>query len=1676
MIDAIVTPQNNSPKNQGPASAAMEPSLVDFTCSDENLFINDFFSIGDIVYEDQCTICVDSSIRIFMNTHGFTSFDVVGATDDWLLPPPVIPFSASSDVLSAMRFPDRVERVEPVLEPIQKLIPNQSNEELTNLIAHQLGTPDDVVSRINFGVTKISAYVVSILVCTTMEQYLAATVQFFLSFVSGPKIVEYLKSRMPFTNQGPSDLLATLLKFVRGARGLNSSFFDSPLYRFFTDAIGIASVCGICESISCGDLIIVSQAFAKRAAGSVVIDFPSAILRAVEFSLEVASDFFAGVDLKKFVFGRGILVTASELLAQESDFRRGKLQQNYGISDLEYSARIVHCLLDMRDYITKSYGVAKSVAIAQAAKLSTLKAEVAAKVGTAGVRKRPFCVLLTGDSAVGKSTLINYCTTRLGAIFKVPVEPKNISTVVELDKYDSMDGQTTTIIMDDMCNARNIKNLAETPSAKLIRFNNVVESPAIKADLIDKNQIMIQPDFIFITSHHASLNAARDSINADSILNRINLTVSVQAKSYCRKPNNALDSSRVDRTSAYLPQEVCEMKHDVGDGKVTSTLVGEYENFEDYFVRRIIPAARNHRAQQEEDHQRTLKSKEPTLCEHCFYDKPLCTCCDSEDLSFGPSLSSEDDDSSEYDDEDDDDDDEPIANQGLLVPLARRIVAWAQPAPTYQPAEVGMAMIRLLTFTTRFIDEAGMLSRFCYDRYARIATNFVWSFMEVYDLMITVGVCMYLAVVYYLPFQLTLAVTLFILYTMYCVVYTTHIVARDVVVESLTTSTPLAAYGILDGILMLPAVAVGFGMVRMLNTTYQNFTMQGNIAPTSMDEVEERNQQPNEWYERSNLISEVISAKVNHTATLDHVKEKVIGKTHVLSVPHKDDPLRTVKCCVLQVYGNYILVPKHSFKVMNLAAGGNLMTHGTHRKKSLPRNNNRVHFLMGTLRNIRNDHVAIAVSGIPNTGDIRHLFAESISPGILDATIVLPERRDEDQPVILAEYKQQISMVAGTISGFQGRVASGTETTRRGDCGCAWISNGRQSKVIIGIHNGGLQSLVVCEAVLRSDLDCLSEKIVHKQGDVEYRLDPPPPLVEIPLTMYDEDLYVNDTINERSCVNFGVISDSGQTPIFEVYGGVDGTRSSMHSQIVDTPLSSHLEEEGLPQLWGQPQVNPNVNFAAVFQQAQHTMLPIHDDALQWAIQDYVEPMVAQVHSLSYYFSVLTGYEIFNGRNVFGQTVKPMNMKTSPGLGLHGTKAEHMDLSMDENGAITYTPKEYVQDEIERVSDLLRQGNRSAPISKGALKDEPTLKGKTKVRVFFVMPLAFLAIGRMLLCPILAFLVANPLLSENFYGVRTTTDEWAQVYDHLNTFGGTRMFNGDYKSYDQKLSSQLIWAVGCVFYAIGQAMGYDNESLTMIHAWMADVAQPVYAFNGTLMSYLGYQPSGNSATVAINGIGNCLIHRAFFYYGWCSNYGKPPAVGTFRQYAKMGFVGDDSIGGINPDITSWFNMIAFRDWLADLGMTYTMPDKTDNFKPYLSLEEASLCKRSFRVIDHDPPLEGLTRSVLAPIEPNSVFKSLHNFHTSQEFPWAILSGNVSQGLRELARHPRTVFEDAQGRISRAYARASPSTAPGDLDWTYDQWQRDIHQRYVNKIPESNNFIDDMELDALLRAEQLCTIYE
>lgn len=1514
------------------------------------------------------------------------------------------------------RFPNDEEEVS--IPQNVEFLDDEISSELLESIKENAPTSENSVDSYLVVGFQITAFVGNILTCKEWDQYLTATLS-FLSGIAGKEVVAMFQRRRGIIkNEGSTEGIATLLDYIRSARTVTTTFFESPVYQFFIDTLGLAAIAGMCKGISIGSLEVVSSSFVAHTMSSTATDLPNTLLRAMEFSLEVLHRFTTGANLTNFIYGRGILQRCSELLSLQVDFNNGMMHKKHGMSPEEYHARIRSAMVALIDFTKTSVGTTKAIALSSMSKLMALEATVRTKIATTGYRKRPFCIMLFGPSGVGKSSITPKLFHAVGAVNGFATSPENVVEILDNEKYDPHTGVTNVVIFPDFNNAKKTEGLSELPCQKLRRMNDVVPTMAIKADVDEKHCIPINPSLIILGTNDWTLGAAEQSNDPQSIYNRVDVKLHVECYDYCRGPGGKLLPEKIRKDENGCPimhLKAREMVYKVENGKVSKSFTGEWYDM-NVMIAMLVRRAKLHAEQQERNFQMFQEQSRLQICRECCHFKGVCSC---EKPDFCSPI---------------------IKNEGVITSaistIVRTIRGRGNSADRVETGRAVLSVLRTCAFTTT---DSLVIKKFLVNRFTCFATKMAWRFAGKFEFTILCSIMMYLCLWSALNGGMFILLNLFLIYLTYAIVYTSGRAAADIVAEQITDAyadgLPEMAVSLLDGVLYLP---MALAAITMLRFTVRNvsFNHEGNLAPKSMFEIQQRNDEPTQWAEMPDVRSDVIASHKTKTTTWQDVAGLAQRHTYDVSVPTKDG--RLVSCVANRVHSNWVILPKHSFKEMKTDEA---MTFRTVGKKKVNSVFSKCRFDTRTITPVMKDHIAVVVDGLPDEGSMLDYFVDNPPLTKVEARIAL-RVPFEEMPSVLCKY-DEYNMESGRLHGFGGHTIG---STSRGDCATPWIAVGTDN-YILGLHNGRQNDFAVCEFIPRSALQFMLERttevIKHEGFEITVPISPPPPLLEIDTVCFGNDIYSSNEVHPKAACRFPVIKEE-RVPMYDVYGSAVSTMATQVSRVVPTKLSPFLEKEGLVQKWGKPPTGPIRNFAASFQAAQYPALSVDPTALSWAVLDYVCPMVEQIHKLGYYFQPLNMWEAFNGRKEQG--INPMRMETSAGIGLPGKKLDNADVHIDpDTQQKSYTPRPEVAVEVARLQEKLKKRERCSPISKGSIKDEPTLIGKLKARIFFILPMCFLIIGRMLLCPVIAFIAANPLLSENWFGVRTTTEEWDQVYEHVNYWGGEHVMNGDYKSYDQTISTQLIWAVGSIFSILASALGYKLDSIISLETWFADIASPVYAFNGTIMRFFGYQPSGNPATVLVNGLVNGLLFRVFFYLNWLSIHRRTPPVGIFRQYVRCGFVGDDSLCAVDPVVAKWFNMVNFSAWLKSIGITYTMPDKVSKIIPHVPLGRASICKRSFRVVPTCLEETNVSYYVNAPIEIDSILKSWHNLHHRQENEWLVVSNNIIQGLRELARHPKDQYVDIQSRLIRALVAANAPKIP-EVHTTWEEWQIDIERRH------------------------------
>jgi len=122
---------------------------------------------------------------------------------------------------------------------------------------------------------------------------------------------------------------------------------------------------------------------------------------------------------------------------------------------------------------------------------------------------------------------------------------------------------------------------------------------------------------------------------------------------------------------------------------------------------------------------------------------------------------------------------------------------------------------------------------------------------------------------------------------------------------------------------------------------------------------------------------------------------------------------------------------------------------------------------------------------------------------------------------------------------------------------------------------------------------------------------------------------------------------------------------------------------------------------------------------------------------------------------------------------------------------------------------------------------------------------------------------------------------------------------------------------------------------------------------------------------------------------------------FHKYVRHVNYGDDDVWCISNSIIDWFNQVTITEAYLALGMTYTDEAKTGNIVPYRSLDEINFLKRSFR-------FDTVQQRWRAPLALETIREMPMWIHGKVD-TYELTASNLEQAVRELAQHPKEVFD-------------------------------------------------------------------
>lgn len=1149
-----------------------------------------------------------------------------------------------------------------------------------------------------------------------------------------------------------------------------------------------------------------------------------------------------------------------------------------------------------------------------------------------GIREKPYGILLFGGSGVGKSAIANALTRFVLQSNGFDYSPRAVTSLNMEDKYQSeFSTHHKGVIFDDICNTA-LDRTDGSPTLPVIMFLNNMTMAALNANADMKGKVMIEPMVVTATTNVKDLMSNQLSNEPLSINRRFEVTVTQTVKpEYCKPGTQMLDSSKIahmsgDQFPDYATFTVEEPRYrenktndkfKSGKTQHITFVPREFEgkqlvNVDIKTLLRFLKAdSERHFA-----HQKSFVASQRDLA-----DMPLCECglpvgmCESCPLDSQAGI--------------------PNVSEVVeyLTALEVRIVAWIN------------ALLQAL-IVSRF--GSAIIAYLMRDKLRDIVMNSIGYYLIC--VMITLGYDIFMHV---RGSWMILAFTL--LYLLY--VFARFYMVRRSVIKKFA-NIPLPSKYIremtwtakLRVMYFLMSIGVWKILVALAKKWKTLPTSQAAKPITLKPDAKSWQNETEFWdvhaRERKYLFGDAGISEKSRTITIDNFTSLIGNK---LMVVEKENG---IFCNVVPLKSNVLLLPNHM--VTSKTEYVTLTKIGGHTFKNMP----------------LDDKVAVRVPGTdfavwycPGAGlhrDIIDYYPKDIDEG--KKVEVFTIYNNEGKLVKFANMMAIRGKVVTTQGGiFQGYKYVFPEGTFGGLCMAPLIGKVNGMPFIAGHHLAGRGHNGAAGVLTRKALlDAISK------------------LDERPCVLVSHSASPMET--ESMGINFGpltaphekcITNDLGLDSKIRVHGGHNGSsRSTPKSAVVTSVISASVKEvmdiekkHAPPKEMGAKRhkeldISGKVDTATEFD----------SELLNKAVADYgLSLMTIPASELAKVGKISDDVNLAGLDGVLG--FNAMNFKTSIGFPGKGAKTQFVNKS-DRHVEGISCPRDVdpmILEEIAKMEAKLLAGESINTIFKASLKDEPTKTTKDKVRVFAAANMPFVMLVRKYFLSLAALVQRNKIATECAVGTVVQSPEWTELFEHIGKHGWERAIAGDYAKFDGRMSPQFMLAAFKLLIKLAEKSGnYDEDDLIIMRGIATEISYPTYDYFGTLVQFMGSNPSGHPLTVVINSFVNSLYLRYCWYAiakeeGWW----KVPLFNT--KVSAMTY-GDDNIMTVAEGYDA-FNHTAVAAQLAKVSIKYTMADKDAESVPFIKLSEASFLKH-FAVWDDEL---GLYRS---PVEEDSIAKMLH----------------------------------------------------------------------------------------------------
>jgi len=476
-----------------------------------------------------------------------------------------------------------------------------------------------------------------------------------------------------------------------------------------------------------------------------------------------------------------------------------------------------------------------------------------------------------------------------------------------------------------------------------------------------------------------------------------------------------------------------------------------------------------------------------------------------------------------------------------------------------------------------------------------------------------------------------------------------------------------------------------------------------------------------------------------------------------------------------------------------------------------------------------------------------------------------------------------------------------------------------------------------------------------------------------------------------------------------VYYGTTETRSSANSLVEFTPLCEEVKPF-IKKQYTKPDMTWKPFNIALRQYTNPTI--ITRDFVDLAATLFLEHVVESFpENLKIdYLKPMPPIMAVNGKPQI-RFFDGINRSTSAGFPYNRSKLYYLEDWISDiypNGVI---PTDEIMEDRKVMLDLYKQSQRAHAVFKATLKDEAVTLEKAqagKTRVFMAASFPFIMIVREYFIPIVKLLQENPYIFCLAVGINASSCEWHELTSYLSEF--PNWLDGDYSAFDKGMSRLEVARAMDFLIAISVHFGYfSDEDITVMQAIKEDMVQAVIDYDGSVLSFMGGNPSGNPLTVIIN----CIVNVFRFIAAYNATTGRT----DFFQNVRPITYGDDVVCTVTDEVCDEFNFVTISEVFSRWNIKFTDAAKSSNAQPFSKRDQIQFLKRSFSYNKE-------TETFLAPLEEESIFKSMYIWNRSKAITKEDQMAQVIESASmEYFQYGRDIFDQKHIKLREWYARFS-----------------------------------------------------